>query len=559
MKKNNLFLSIGLAVLCSPTLLAQMLQPLASFGETEPGWLAPGDYDFSNETALSTLRGIAYHSASNRLVLVDRRAPFGPTVRILNADTGEEVHTLSQGEGIVSGGFFTLNMVDLDDDGNVYICNLSPFGSPDFAIYRWSSDAVQNLTAETPTVAFFGNTNRVRTGDVFAVIGSGTATQIVSSGGSENNGYALFTTTNGLNYTVSNPIISGPPLGAFRLGIGFDGLGNVLGTQTGIPLWRVPVGGGSAAEFNTLNPSETVIGYHAPTGLFATVQYLGDPGINDVRLYQWSDFSADPVLLDTQNLATTTNANGNAVGSVSFGYGPDDKLRLYALNTNNGIQAFEVVMPSGGAEIQNSFVYHFGWSGIGSPLDSGKSLHKEGDSPTTLTYDNLINSSRGVNGIGFDIQGLGDGGALSASDFEFQMSPQGAFSEGANPPADWLAAPAPIDISVTPGSPDRVLIQWADNQIVDRWLRITVKANATTGLGADEVFYIGHLLGETTGADQGIYTVAFSDISPIRSSVGQTVDSSSIVDIDKNGTVAFADISAMRANIGAQLTNITVP
>jgi hypothetical protein len=148
---------------------------------------------------------------------------------------------------------------------------------------------------------------------------------------------------------------------------------------------------------------------------------------------------------------------------------------------------------------------------------------------------------------------------LSSDDFEFQMSPVGAFDAGANSPADWKAAPAPSSFSVTPGDADRVLIQWPDGSIMNRWLRITILANEVTGLAEPVTYYVGHLLGETTGPVDDTFTVSFSDVSPIRSEVGQTADASSITDIDKNGTVSFADISAMRGNIGAQLTQITIP
>jgi hypothetical protein len=124
------------------------------------------------------------------------------------------------------------------------------------------------------------------------------------------------------------------------------------------------------------------------------------------------------------------------------------------------------------ALLSGSFVEHGGFSGEGSAIDSGKTLAQEGFGPRVLDFSNLINSARGINAIGFDISGIGDTAALSASDFEFQMSPQGAFDEGANPPSGWESAPAPISVSVTPGSPtDRVQIAWADNAIEDRWLR----------------------------------------------------------------------------------------
>jgi hypothetical protein len=78
-------------------------------------------------------------------------------------------------------------------------------------------------------------------------------------------------------------------------------------------------------------------------------------------------------------------------------------------------------------------------------------------------------------------------------------------------------------------------------------------------LEAPVTYYIGHLLGETTGPANGVYTVSFSDITEIRNVVGQSVNASSIADIDKNGTVSFADISLMRPNVGNQLSNITIP
>jgi hypothetical protein len=209
--------------------------------------------------------------------------------------------------------------------------------------------------------------------------------------------------------------------------------------------------------------------------------------------------------------------------------------------------------------VVDQFVFHAGYTGAGSNVDTGKRLATEGQGPTALAYENLINTARGVDGVGLDIQDLADPFSLSAADFEFQVSPSGAFEEAANPPSGWAPAQAPSSVSVTPGSPSRVLIEWPAHSIENRWLRITLKANESTGLVEPKTFYVGHLLGETTGLAGSTYTVAFADISPIRQSAGQTVDASSIVDIDKNGTVSFADISAMRSNVGSQLTNITIP
>jgi len=545
----------------STTSQAQTLAPINSFGVSAPGWLAPGDHGSNNDISGSTLRGIAYHPQSNRLILIDRAAPAGPTVRILDADTGVQVHTLSQGTGIVTGGTFLLGMVGVDDDGNVYVCNLATLNTSNFRVYRWSSNAVVNLTTEVPTVAHGVTSGRIRTGDSFAVTGSGLSTRFVSAGGNlaGDGAFALLSTADGLNFTATNPVVTGQSVGAFRLGIAFDGQGQVLGSQTGLDKWRAPATGGTAVLFSGTDASESIIGYEPQLGLFATITYTGGLGnTNTVRLYRWNDFGGNPILLDTQNLTNVSNGNGNATGAISFGYDPNGKLRLYALNTNNGIQAFEVQMPSNNASIVGRSVVHGGWTGVGSAADAEKVLHKADGIPTALSINNLINTGRGINGIQFQIQDLADEVSLSADDFEFQVSPIGAFDQGSNPPSGWAPAAAPTSVSVSGSDPHEVLIQWPDNAIANRWLRITVKATANTGLATDEVYYIGHLLGETTGDAGGAFTVAFADITPIRSAVGSSVNSSSVVDIDKNGIVAFADISAMRSNVGSQLTVITV-
>jgi hypothetical protein len=249
------------------------------------------------------------------------------------------------------------------------------------------------------------------------------------------------------------------------------------------------------------------------------------------------------------NLVTQTLPSG--VTGVTLPSGNFSSNNISAMNGS-------IVLEAANTSFE-PFVFHEGWAGQGSPIDQDKRLHKQGGSPHTLTYENLINTARGINGIGFEIQGSINPELLSESDFDFQISPQGAFSQADNPPADWQPAPPPSSISVNAGSPDQLMIRWTNNAIENRWLRITVKANSTTGLAEDQIFYIGHLRGETTGPTGSLYTVAFADISLIRSEVGLTVGANSISDIDKNGTVSFADISAMRANIGSQLTNINVP
>lgn len=214
------------------------------------------------------------------------------------------------------------------------------------------------------------------------------------------------------------------------------------------------------------------------------------------------------------------------------------------------------------SEISSAFAFYSGSpldnGNLGNALDNSKVVALQTQTPQPLSFDNVINSSRGITGLVFDVQDL-PASTLTAGDFAFQMSPPGAFDQSSHPTSNWQAAPNPSSISVLAGTPKRVVLRWPDNSIVNRWLRVTLRSNANTGLPEDQVYYLGHLLGETTGLTGNSYTVAFADISPIRSGIGTSVTASSGIDIDKNGTVAFADITAMRGNIGAQLTNVTVP
>jgi len=249
----------------------------------------------------------------------------------------------------------------------------------------------------------------------------------------------------------------------------------------------------------------------------------------------------------------SVDGTGKAASGSDYGYTDYASLGYYSVSG---------YVPNANTTVGGSFVYHkgstFASDGLDNALDPSKFLAKQGADPIPLDYSNLINSSRGINGLVFDMQGL-PSSSLSASDFEFQFSPQGAFVEADHPPLQWQAAPNPIAISVIQGTVDRIVLEWPDFSIVNRWLRVTIKANAGTGLLLPQVYYLGHLVGETNGPTNGIYTLSFSDIAPVRAAVGQAVGAGDVHDIDKNGTVTFADISFMREYVGAQLTNITIP
>ena len=111
-----------------------------------------------------------------------------------------------------------------------------------------------------------------------------------------------------------------------------------------------------------------------------------------------------------------------------------------------------------------------------------KTAYLPGDG--TATAANITNYSRGINGLVIDLAGGGNHAGISAGDFVFKMSDQSGGNS--NNPESWTAAPAPLDVQVSLGGgvsgSDRVEIVWNAGDVINRWLMVQVKANATTGL-----------------------------------------------------------------------------
>jgi len=182
-----------------------------------------------------------------------------------------------------------------------------------------------------------------------------------------------------------------------------------------------------------------------------------------------------------------------------------------------------------------------------------------------LTFDNVTNTTFGINGLVLDVAGL-VGTTLTASDIAFRISPTGNFDEAANPPSGW-AAPAvdPSLIHVTAGSattPARVRIEWPNNAIQNRWLQIRLLPTGNTGLPSQQTFYLGHLQGKVlpTAAANGALQVGNGDLVNVRNRLGTNVGVTDRFDITKNGQVSNPDLVQTRNGIGIRsLRLITIP
>jgi hypothetical protein len=384
---------------------AASLVPLTSFGAGD-GWrapfevlpgdaagtdsISPGLYNYLGNavTDLSVNagnleRGLAYNPTTGNLILVSRNNVGNtlPSIRILDGETGVDVGPLNLGSGVIAGGTFLYNMVGVAEDGAIYAANLTTntagAGGP-FKFYRWADES------SSPTLAFSGDPlNGTRLGDTFDVIGSGANTRMVAGYSSSgppptlSNSFALFTTTDGLNFTGNDVTLSATPPatlpanGEFRLGITFFDSDTVAGKSAANPVNVVNVTGTTgdvvanvATEGVTLRPMDFAVVGGKP--LLAIVEASPDQTeAARARLFVYD--MTDPSLPLAERKVGEASAlpftpggpnqfvNLNGTGQVKFGAIEGNTAIIYAMSTNNGIQAFELTLD---AVVENNGDYN---------------------------------------------------------------------------------------------------------------------------------------------------------------------------------------------------------
>jgi len=165
----------------------------------------------------------------------------------------------------------------------------------------------------------------------------------------------------------------------------------------------------------------------------------------------------------------------------------------------------------------------------------------------TATFQNYSSFSRGINGVMIDVVNLPPGAALTASDFEFRVGNN-------DDPSTWALAESPTTIAIRRGAgeqgSDRVTIVWDDDAIANEWLRITVHANANTGLVVEDVFCFGHAVGETGNATSDARVNA-ADVLLTRNNPHGFLNPAPIdfhCDFNRDGRVNATDMLIARSN-----------
>lgn len=338
---------------------AGIIAPLATFGNN--GYMIPqpsgGTYAYLGTN--NTERSIAYGNGHLYLSTGTGTGATAPSVRYLNPLTGAELGALDM-TGINAGTRYLVGL-GVGADGAIYGANLmAPANDAGpFKVYRWANDSA------APIIVYSGAPiSGARIGDSFDVFGGGASTRIVAGFGNNpviagNNGYAIIDPSLGTANVVS--FTGTPPAaGDFRLGLTFAGNANtVIGDQGNVAAdTRLTTYTGTAgtltATLSLTVGTERQMDYAVIGGipLLATIDNAGATG-GMVRIYQMSDPSA-PLFLDSLKLQTSAYANGNGSGGVAWGNIADNgdgtfSAQLYALNANNGLQAFIVTVPEPGA------------------------------------------------------------------------------------------------------------------------------------------------------------------------------------------------------------------
>ena len=199
-------------------------------------------------------------------------------------------------------------------------------------------------------------------------------------------------------------------------------------------------------------------------------------------------------------------------------------------------------------EVTGRFVA-YGGSAFGEQIAPDKSALLPGE---TATAANVTSFSGGINRVVVDIPFLADPTSLGQADFAFRV--------GDSPDVgSWTTAPSPTDVTATPfggvDGADRIVIAWPDAHVAGRWLEVTVRATANTGIPEDDVFYFGNIPGETTafaavGADlPAMPLVNAADVVAIRDNPRGTANAAAIdnaFDVNRDMRVDAIDLVLAR-------------
>lgn len=346
------FAAIGsvAALLCANALLAQSsMTPVAGFGAN--GWLAPNaipQLDTSNSQ-----RGMTLNTVTGNIVLVDRDSALGNNAWVIDGTTGAVIGALTPPATGYTGGTFVVNVPGVADDGSIYVCNLVTSTASTFKVYKWDSEAAGLTTPGTEVLVSpgsggaWGGLNRA--GDCFAVQGGGASPVQFAAAGSNSaagtNSAFLQGVLDGNNVVKGYVSVPGTPTASngYRLGITFVDQDTIIGTQ-GATAYVTSFDGTNATVDSTIATGAAQRGMDYAVIGGVPVLAVIDTNSSIVSVYDVSVAGSPLLLTSGTTTSGTLSANANGTSCVAWGPASGNSATLYAMSTNQGIQAFTVTI-----------------------------------------------------------------------------------------------------------------------------------------------------------------------------------------------------------------------
>jgi len=265
---------------------------------------------------------------------------------------------------------------------------------------------------------------------------------------------------------------------------------------------------------------------------------------------------------DVLNLSDESNTlvvRRNLGDVINIGSGwtqlANETISAIVFNVYKQGEAVLKIQRVGAASIANRQVFYnrstssvFG-NGSGNPtnaIDSTKSALLPGQIASFANYTNYV---RGLNGLIIDI--ANSSGTITAADFQFVT--WNGINVAGFAPLFFL----PTITTIARGgiaNTTRIKIEFADNAIRNTWLRVTLLANANTGLASNDVFYFGNAVGDVGQGNFGSPTIVRTDTTDlqfVRNNLSYAINSAlvtNIYDLNKDGQVNPIDMSIVQQN-----------
>ena len=410
----------ALALLAAGLLAAGSLHAQTPSLVLSPKWSLAYNARADLSGTANTERGVAINKLTGNVLFATRAQ--SNHIAVVSGVDGSDLGALNNSG--ITGGTLAMEHVRVADDGVIYACNLYGGSGSSFKLYRWNSEADGLLNP--PYVAYNSAGSPVgagvtRYGDSFDLRGAGTNTQIIASGSSATH-FALFTTTDGTNFTATEfPSTAGIGANDYGKALSFDGTNNAFYCKNS---------GSSSLRYISFDPVAvtstlvTTISVSPDSNLVGVKSYATNgirfvagevtttsttAGTHHLKAYTINNPAAPIVSADFlfPSPGGVAGNNGNIIGATDVGAG-----MVVGLDTDNGIVALSLnfvtnLPPSVVTQpVGNTNVLQGGYATIAVSANGTTPLHYQWLFNGTNTLAGATNANLAFTNLGFAAAGL---------------------------------------------------------------------------------------------------------------------------------------------------------